>query len=155
MTALCQGRGCFRAVVLVLRSCLRSLPRPGLCYGDALCTDAERQSLSVARQEEAEGREKRGRNECTGGRDLPEGLEGSGVFLLLPWPWVGAFTCWGFGVGAGTRSLGPAALGGGRLWAVGQGPAREAPLKEQPRAGEMNNVIIGKLNLSCSFLFLS
>lgn len=155
MTALCQGRGCFRAVVLVLGSCPRSLPRPRLCFGDAPRTDAERQSPSVARQEEAEGREKRGRNECTGGRDLPQGLEGSGVFLWLPWPWLGAFTCWGFGFGAGTLSLGPAALGGGELRAVGQGPAREAPLKEQPRAGEMNNVIIGKLNLSCSFLFLS
>lgn len=44
---------------------------------------------------------------------MPQGLEGSGVFLWLPWPWLGAFTCWGFGFGAGTLSLGPAALGGG------------------------------------------
>lgn len=61
---------------------------------------------------------------------------------------------WGWHPELGASSAG-GRLGGGELRAVGQGPAREAPLKEQPRAGEMNNVIIGKLNLSCSFLFLS
>lgn len=92
------------------------------------------------------------------------GWLGRGVFPWLPGlPWVVAFPCWGFGFGAGAVSPGPAqdqqrwglAVEGGEPRAVGQGPAREAPLKEQPRAGEMNNVIIGKLNLSCSFLFLS